>query len=117
MPPRKEAQGLGLRLNMPHAPSSWHHMPDLGLWVHPIHATPCGGPAEPTVAQARAWAADPLLQVTVTDIHDIDAARETYDAFQRELRGIAPRIIRAAEGDETLIAAAQANPDRKDEAA
>lgn len=108
MPPRKtEAQGVGLRLNLPGAPATWHHLPDHGVWAHPIHPTPCGGPAEPSVDQARAWAAEPGTPVDVVDVPDMEEARHVLDAHLRALRGLAPRIRDAAAGDEALVADAQ----------
>lgn len=110
MPPKHpEAAATGLRLTLPGAPGNWHHIPDLGAWwFHPVIPTPCGGPGEPSVEDARKWAADPGLYVEVVDIPDLDAARAEYGRFVREARGIARDAAAQTRGDETTVAVAQA---------
>lgn len=106
MPPRKtEAQGVGLRLNMPGAPATWHHLPDHSLWVHPIHPTPCGGPGEPSLELVDRLHADPGAAVERVDIPDMQAARHEYENHVRKLRGLAPQIRMHADGDERRLVA------------
>lgn len=114
MPPRKtEAPGVGLRLNMPGAPATWHHLPDHGVWVHPIHPTPCGGPGEPSLDLVDRLHRDPGCGVERVEIPDMQTARDHLDDHLRQLRGLAPRIRDAAVGDEHLVAAAQTTDDVK----
>lgn len=87
---KREAGTVGLRLTMPGCPSTWHHLPDQGVWVHPVHPTPCGGPMEPSVEAAKAWAADPAVFVEVVDVPDPDAARFHLEQHMRAVRGLPP---------------------------
>lgn len=108
MPPRKtEAHGVGLRLTTPGDPATWHHLPDHGVWVHPTHPTPCGGPGEPPLDLVDRLHADPGCGVERVDIPNMQAARDALDDHIRELRGLAPMIRDTAVGDETIAAEAQ----------
>jgi len=91
MPPSKrEAGTFGLRLTLPGAPHTWHHLPDHGVWVHPVHPTPCGGPLELTVEVAERLAKDPNVYVEMVDIADVARARMEHDNHLRAVRGLPP---------------------------
>ncbi|HWH14254.1 MAG TPA: hypothetical protein VNT51_05870 [Miltoncostaeaceae bacterium] len=107
---QSKAEHHGLRLSLPGAPASWHHVPDLGYWFHPEHVTPVGQPGEPTLEQARAWAKDDRYHVELVDDHHHRKSRQIYDDFIQDTRGQARRILASAEGDEELIAQAQSAP-------
>lgn len=110
---KDEVHGSGLLLDMPGAPESWHHIPDLGVWVHPRHPLPLGGPGEPLVKDAREWAKQDGTPVQVVRVDDMDAARHEYGNHIRQLRGLAPQIRLEAAGDEALLADAQTTRDKE----
>lgn len=107
MPPRKknEAGTTGLRLTLPGAPSTWHHLPDHGVWLHPKHPTPVGGPGEPTQAAAKAMADDPGCPVELVAVDDVAAARLHLENHVRGVRGLPPvgDLPRAGAGAEGAV--------------
>lgn len=100
-------QHHGLRLAMPGAPNTWHHLPGVGVWLHPEHVTPVGEPGELTVQQAREAAKSSDHIEFVDDPHH-HKSREVYAGFIREQRGLGRQVLEVSEGDEREIAAAQA---------
>lgn len=101
MPPKlNEATATGLRLTLPGAPENWHLVPAAGSWwFHPVYPTPCGGPGEPTVEDAKRWSADPSMHLKAVPVPDVAAARAEYQGFVREARGLARQVAQQSTGD------------------
>lgn len=108
MAAKNGAGTVGLRLTMPGAPATWHHLPDYGVWVHPVHVTPCGGLMEITEDEARRIAADPTVDVELVDVKDAAAARVVIENHLRDVRGLPPiHEPTGYAGDESAVLEAQ----------